>query len=122
MAGNLDRRPRSRNLGGAARLSSPWAATTKKAPGKPGAGRHEILSVPCLSRADDGDEVVALGSLAAARAAGRNGAGDVIAIDFAVGRCLGEFARLANGVCRRRAALGARGQAAVDAVAVAIVG
>src|SRR5664280_3218262 len=73
------------------------------------------------ARADDGDDV-AFATLATAGAAARNGAGNVVAVDLAVGHGLGEFVRLAIGVGRRRAAFGARGEATVDAVAVGIVG
>ena len=74
------------------------------------------------ARADDGDQVVAFGALAAAGAAGRDRAGDLVAIDFAEGRGLGEFARLAIGIGGRRAAFGAGRQTPVDAVAVGVIG
>ena len=74
-----------------------------------------------LARADDGDDVAGVAA-AAAGAAGRDRAGDVIAVDLAVGRGRGELVRLAIGVGRRRAALVAGRQAAVDAIAVAVIG
>ncbi len=49
-----------------------------------------------------------------------DGAGDVVAVDLAVGRGLRELVRLAVGVGRCRAALGAGGEAPVDAVAVGV--
>ena len=75
-----------------------------------------------LAVADDGDEIVAFGPFAAARTAVRNGAGDVVTVDFAVARGLGKLMRLAIGVGRRRAAFVAGRQATVDAIAVGIVG
>src|ERR1019366_7642006 len=74
-----------------------------------------------LARADDGDDVAGVAA-AAAGAAGRDRAGDVIAVDLAVGRGRGELVRLAIGVGRRRAAFVARCEAAVDAIAVAVIG
>src|SRR5664279_4357745 len=47
---------------------------------------------------------------------------DVVAVDLAVGRGRGELVRLAIGVGRRRAALVTGSQAAVDAIAVAVIG
>lgn len=75
-----------------------------------------------LTGADDGDEVVAGRTLAAAGTAGRDRAGDLVAVDFAEGRSLREFVGFAVGVRCRRAAFGAGSKAAVDAVAVGIVG
>src|SRR5579862_4054244 len=72
--------------------------------------------------ADNRDEIVARRAAARARAAGRNGAGDVVAVDFAERQRLREIARLAVRIRHRRAARRAGGEAAVDAVAVGIVG
>ena len=74
-----------------------------------------------LTRADDGDDV-AIAVFAPARTAGGNGAGDVVAVDLAVRHGRREFVALAIGVSGRRAALVARGEAAVDAVAVPVIG
>ena len=74
-----------------------------------------------LARALDRDELVAAAAIAGF-AVRRNRAGDLILADLPVGCGLGEFARLAVGGCDRRAALGAGGQTAVNAIAVGIVG
>src|SRR5262249_46715500 len=76
---------------------------------------HDVLgfSEAKSARADDGDEVVAGGAVAGARAARRNGAGDVVAVDFAERQRLGELARLAIGVGDGGAAFGARSETAV---------
>src|SRR5436190_4997779 len=74
-----------------------------------------------LARALDRDELIA-GAAFAGTGVGRDRAGDLFLADLAVGCGLGEFPRLAVGRCRCRAALGARRQATVDAVAVGIVG
>ena len=74
------------------------------------------------ARALDGDEVVAMRAVAGAGAAGRDGAGDVVAIDLAVGQCLAEFVRAAVGIRRGGAAGRAGGEAAIDAIAVAAIG
>ena len=60
------------------------------------------LQTADLARADDGDEVVAPG--AAAAAAGRDGAGDVVAVDLAERHGGRVLVRLAIGVGDRRAA------------------
>src|SRR5882724_6122487 len=74
-----------------------------------------------LARALDRDEVVA-GAAFAGTGVGRDRAGDLVLVDLAVGRGLGELPRLAVGGCGGCAALGTGGQAAVDAVAVGVVG
>ena len=86
---------------------------------------NEISSPPRgevkkLARALDGDEVVAIGAVAGR--VGGNGAGNVVAVDLAVRQRVREFAPAAVGVRDRRAARRARGEAAIDAIAVGIVG
>src|ERR1700756_4182874 len=73
-----------------------------------------------LPRALDGDESIA--AAAAAAAGGRDRARDVVAVDLAERRRLAELMRMAVGGRRRAAAALAGRQAAVDAVAVRIVG
>ena len=77
----------------------------------------------CASaRALDGDEVVATAAVAGAGAAGRNRAGNVVAIDLAVGQSLREFVCAAIRIGGRLTAGRAGREAAIDAVAVAVVG
>src|SRR5579871_1766340 len=74
-----------------------------------------------LARALDGDEFVAGGAFAVA-GAGRDRAGDVVAIDLAERQRLAELARAAIGGGDGRAALVAGGEATVDTVAISVVG
>ena len=74
------------------------------------------------ARALDGDEVVAVRAVTGARTARRDRAGDVVAIDLAEGQSLAEFVGAAIGIRRGGAAGRARGEAAVDAIAVAVIG
>src|SRR5262249_51969884 len=75
-----------------------------------------------LSRAFDGDELVAVGAAAAGAAGGRDRAGDVVPVDLAVRGGLPELVRAAIGGGGCVAAGGAAGEAAGDAVAVGVVG
>src|SRR6476660_8765084 len=72
--------------------------------------------------AHDGDEVVAMPGTAGARAAGRDRAGNVVAIDLAVGHSLPVFVGAAIGIRDSLAARRAGREAAVDAVAIAVIG
>src|SRR5436190_1861175 len=100
--------------------------------------RHAVLDVPpcasgparllcwiangrALARALDRDELIAAAAFAGT-GVGRDRAGEFVFVDLAVGRDLDEFPRLAVGGCGGGAAPGAGGQAAVDAVAVGVVG
>ena len=68
--------------------------------------------------AGDGDEIVAMRAVAAARSALRDRAGDVVAIDFAERQSLPVFVRVAVGVGSGFAAGCAGRQTVVDAVTV----
>src|ERR1700733_6687933 len=72
------------------------------------------------ARALDGDKIVAANVVT--RAARRNRAGNVVAIDLAVRQGFGEFVGAAIGICRGGAAYRAGGEAAIDAIAVAVMG
>ena len=74
-----------------------------------------------LARANDGDDVAGI-ILAALRVAGSRAAGNVVAIDLVVGRSFRKSLRLAVGVRGGRTAFFPRREAAVDAVAVGVVG
>jgi hypothetical protein len=79
------------------------------------------LQVACLARAHDGDDI-ALRFAATAGAARWNRTGYVVSIDLAVGRGVDEPLGLAIGVGGRSATSVTRGQAAINAIAIRIVG
>jgi hypothetical protein len=74
-----------------------------------------------LARANDGDDVAGI-IPAALRVAGGRAAGNVVAIDLVVGRSFRKSLCLAVGVGGGRPAFFPRREAAVDAVAVGVVG
>src|SRR5207237_701663 len=80
-----------------------------------------IANGRALARALDRDELIATAAFAGT-GVGRDRAGDFVLVDLAVGCGLGEFPRLAVGGCGSGAAPGAGSEAAVDAVAVSVVG
>lgn len=73
------------------------------------------------ARANDGNDVAGI-ILAALRVTGSRTAGNVVAIDLVVGRSFRKSLRLAVGVRGGRTAFFPRREAAVDAVAVGVVG
>src|SRR6476469_736170 len=94
---------------------SAWAASSNRR------GCSDVWRNSRLAVADDGDDL-AFGVAAAAGRAGRDSAGDVVALDLSVGTGRGELVRFAIGVGGSRPAFVAGGEAAVDAVAVRFVG
>src|SRR5581483_5033121 len=85
-------------------------------------GEKTTVFREALAGALDGDVIVATAVLAGALAAGRDGAGDVVAVDGVKRLRPGKVARLAISVGNRLATGGAGGQTPVNAIAVAIAG